>query len=155
MANELTSNELARLYELHDAGSTQKEIANTICGQFGRQTLDRTTIFRRLKLRGTMGLLDSWKVWLNEHEGDAEKAIEQYVAHRRTEAMYLGNVPDAMNRWRLMPHSRKVLIGIRERDRRFLAFEVAFAEAISVGDRKGAQDIADEIEACLLSWIGD
>ena len=76
MANELTSNELARLYELHDAGSTQKEIANTICGQFGRQTLDRTTIFRRLKLRGTMGLLDSWKVWLNEHEGDAEKAID-------------------------------------------------------------------------------
>ena len=51
MAKQLTHEELDRLYQLDDDGHSHKEIADIICREFHRETLDRSTIYRRLKQR--------------------------------------------------------------------------------------------------------
>lgn len=51
MANHLTHEELDRLYQLNDQGYFQKEVSEIICREFNRETMDRTTIYRRLKQR--------------------------------------------------------------------------------------------------------
>ena len=51
MAKPLTHKELGRLFQLNDEGTSYKEMADVICREFGRETLDRTTIYRKLKSR--------------------------------------------------------------------------------------------------------
>ena len=51
MAKKLTREELDRLFQLNDDGYSYKEIADIICREFNRETLDRTTIYRHLKNR--------------------------------------------------------------------------------------------------------
>ena len=51
MAQKLTHEELGRLFQLDDDGYSHKEIADTICEEFNRETLDRSTIYRHLNRR--------------------------------------------------------------------------------------------------------
>lgn len=51
MAKRLTRDELERLFQLDDEGRSYKEMADIICEEFNRETLDRSTIYRHLKSR--------------------------------------------------------------------------------------------------------
>ena len=51
MASRLTVGEKFRLYELADEGRTHKEISDTMCREFARDTLDRTTVQQWLRKR--------------------------------------------------------------------------------------------------------
>ena len=49
MAKQLTREELDRLFQLNDERYSYKEMADIICEEFNRETLDRSTIYRNLK----------------------------------------------------------------------------------------------------------
>ena len=51
MAKKLTHAELDRLFQLDDEGRSYKEMADIVCQEFNRETLDRSTIYRRLNGR--------------------------------------------------------------------------------------------------------
>ena len=51
MAKQLTREELDRLFQLADEGRSYKEMADIICNEFHRETLDRSTIYRHMKGR--------------------------------------------------------------------------------------------------------
>jgi len=51
IAKQLTLEELDQLIQLADDGRSYKEMADIICNEFHRETLDRSTIYRHLKGR--------------------------------------------------------------------------------------------------------
>ena len=57
MAGQTTQEEKYRIFELDQAGFSQKEIADLICKDFNRETLERSTIRRTL---GSKKNRDSW-----------------------------------------------------------------------------------------------
>ena len=67
--------------------------------------------------------------------------------------MYFGRTPEALERWRKHPYADRVLVGIRERENRFEALEIEFAEAVSKGNNKRALAVTDDLESVLREWI--
>ena len=151
MAKRLGTEAREFIRELKKKGYSETEIADATSDKFGREGLDRSTIWRQLQ---AMKKLD-WQEWCHNNLEDVSTAIGAFIARLRSIAA-TGSVVDGKIAIPLMlyrqpygDYQKAVIRNICRYDSKVTALKEGFDEAIKGGDKDTAMQLADEIAGIL------